>query len=70
MSDEQASRRVYCVRNQIMKDAGEHLQCPYCHGRVREVVEQGERGDFCDYDPATDPMSFGFPQDSTRNARG
>ena len=65
-----APKKIFCLRNQIMKPCEEHLQCPYCFGRRREVIEGGEHKDFCDFDPDKDPISFGFPDDSTRNLRG
>jgi len=68
MADEQTKRPVFCIRNHTSKDADEHLACPYCFGRKREVIEQGERKDFCDFDPERDPAVFGFPTDTTRNA--
>lgn len=51
MSDEQEPKKVYCIRNRLMKDASEHVGCPYCFGKKREAVEGGERKDFCDFDP-------------------
>ncbi len=71
MADPQAQpKKVFCVRNQILKDPAEHLCCPYCFGRVRHVIECGERKEFCDFNPEKDPIAFGFPEDSTRNLRG
>ncbi len=70
MADEQVPRKIYCVRNGCMKVANEHMGCPYCFGRKREVVEEGEHKDFCDFDPDKDPISFGFPQDCSRSSRG
>lgn len=70
MADDQTPKKVFCVRNRLMKDAGEHLGCPYCFGKKRQTVEDGERKDFCDFDPDKDPVSFGFPEDTTRNLRG
>ena len=70
MAEAKKARRVYCVRNACEKEAAEHLSCPYCFGRRREVVEGGERKDFCDFDPDKDPQSFGFPEGTTRNLKG
>jgi hypothetical protein len=70
MADEQDPKKVYCVRNRLMKDASEHMGCPYCFGKKKEAVEDGERQDFCDYDPDKDPISYGFPTNTTRNLRG
>ncbi len=70
MSDEQANKPVFCKRNHRSKEAREHMSCPYCFGKKRELIEHGERADFCDFDPENDPIAFGFPDDSSRNARG
>lgn len=61
---------VFCIRNQIMKDAGEHLHCPYCFGKTREIIEGGECKEFCDFDPEQDPIAFGFAPDTSRNSCG
>ena len=63
-------KRIFCVRNQCEKPADEHLGCPYCFGKRREVIESGERKDFCDFDPEKDPTTFGFPEGTTRNLKG
>jgi hypothetical protein len=68
MSDEKTRRRVFCVRNHVSKSSEEHLQCPYCFGKKREVIDEGERREFCDFNPDDDPVTFGFPEGSTRNA--
>ena len=70
--DEKAGsgKKVFCVRNQVEKTAPEHLSCPYCFGKKCELVENGERKEFCDFDPDKDPTSFGFPENSTRNLKG
>ncbi|MBI5535435.1 MAG: hypothetical protein HY898_22085 [Deltaproteobacteria bacterium] len=70
MPEDQGSKKVYCVRNRLMKDANEHASCPYCFGKKHEAIEKGERSDFCDFNPDKDPISFGFPEDSGRNSRG
>lgn len=69
MSEAQLKRRVFCVRNHVSKSSEEHLQCPYCFGKKREVVDEGDRQDFCDYHADTDPVTFGFPEESSRNSR-
>lgn len=69
MADDRTQKRVFCRRNHVSKSADEHLGCPYCYGRLREVVEQGEPQRFCDWDPDNDPVTFGFPDDSSRNQR-
>lgn len=70
MSQKHPPKPVYCVRNHTSKATEEHLSCPYCFGRKREVIEAGERKLFCDFDPDRDPIVFGFPDGSTRNANG
>jgi len=39
----------------------EHLRCPYCYGRSVDV-RASDHATFCDFDPARDPVSFGFPK--------
>jgi hypothetical protein len=70
MTEEKARKRVFCTRNRVDKEAEEHLSCPYCFGKKVEVVENGERREFCDYDPEKDPTNFGFPEESSRNQSG
>jgi len=70
MRDEKPAKSIYCVRNKAAKPADEHLACPYCFGKKREAVEQGERVDYCDFEEGRDPLSFGFPEDSTRALKG
>ncbi|MGC4113738.1 MAG: hypothetical protein QM765_03570 [Myxococcales bacterium] len=67
---EPTGKKVFCVRNQVDKTAPEHLTCPYCFGKKSEQVENGERKEFCDFDPEKDPTSFGFPENSSRNLKG
>ncbi len=62
--------RPFCVRNQVEKSADEHLACPYCFAASREVVEAGERKQFCNFDPERDPVSFGFPEGTRRSTSG
>ena len=70
MAEEQGTKKVYCLRNRLMKPTQEHMGCPYCFGKKHEVIENGERCDFCDFNPDKDPVSFGFPEDTSRNLRG
>jgi len=63
-------KRVFCVRNKCEKTPDEHLGCPYCFGKKRQVVEKGDRQEFCDFDPEKDPTSFGFPEGTSRNLKG
>lgn len=64
------SRVVYCARNRTAKTIDEHLACPYCQGRARLIAEDDGRKRFCSYDPATDPVSYGFPEETSRNRLG
>ena len=66
---EKAERQVYCRRLQINLPVAEHTDCPYCFGK-RDEVQDGHHREFCDYDPGKDPINFGFPPDSSRNAHG
>jgi hypothetical protein len=70
MSEDRAKKRVFCLRNHVSKDAEEHIGCPYCFGKKREVIEDGERQEFCDFEADQDPLTFGFPDGSSRNAGG
>ncbi len=47
----------------------EHLACPYCYGRARDV-ESGDYDRFCDFDAERDPIQFGFPGTHGRLIRG
>jgi hypothetical protein len=69
MADDK-SPGVFCKRNQVLKQVDEHLGCPYCFGRLRTAVESGERQQFCDWDEAQDPVSFGFPACGSRQQGG
>jgi len=45
------------------------VRCPYCYGTAADVAGADPQT-FCDYDPAVDPVHFGFPGDDTRTLRG
>ena len=51
---------VHCRRIDGALTVSEHLRCPYCFGTRNDVAE-GAHTDFCDFDPARDPLTFGFP---------
>lgn len=61
--------QVVCRRTGEKYSSEEHHRCPYCFGDKTEVVP-GEHEAFCDYDPAKDPIHFGFPPGSTRSKSG
>ena len=65
-----SAKVVFCVRNERMKAAKGHLECPYCYAKALEEIESGERARFCDFDPEKDPTSFGFPEGTSRNLKG
>ena len=68
MAEDNAPNPFFCRRIHTSKDASEHLACPYCFGKKRETIEEAERKDFFDFDPDQDPITFGFPDSSSRNA--
>lgn len=60
---------VHCRRTGQDYDAGTHERCPYCFGQSSDV-RPGAHGEFCDFDPDKDPVSFGFPPGTTRDREG
>ena len=52
---------VHCRRLDRVLPVGEHENCPYCYGKTDEI-QSGEHGQFCDFKPGEDPVSFGFPE--------
>ncbi len=51
---------VFCRRLEKRLPEGEHLECPYCYGRLDDVRStRHER--FCDFQRGEDPIVFGFP---------
>lgn len=60
---------IPCKRTGESFDPKIHLRCPYCFGGEAEV-RSGEREGFCDFNPEKDPVSFGFPRDSSRAQHG
>ena len=59
---------VFCRRTQRDLPVHEHQDCPYCHRA--EDVDTGVHGKFCNFDPEKDPVSFGFPDETTRRQSG
>ena len=51
---------VYCKRLRIPLPIAEHAKCLYCFGG-RDGIRTGDHSKFCDFDPAKDPIQFGFP---------
>ena len=60
---------VQCHRTGREFDLSEHQKCPYCYGQADDIAT-GEHEKFCDFKPGVDPVSFGFPDGSSRNTRG
>jgi hypothetical protein len=60
---------VHCPRLGKDRTVEKHAECPYCFGKAGDVAP-GERPRFCDFQPGEDPVTFGFPTDTTRNRAG
>lgn len=60
---------VMCRRLGRTRTVAEHLSCPYCFGGEGEVTS-GDRACFCDFDPDSDAVVFGFPETFGHLARG
>jgi len=68
--DEDGARpTVRCRRTGQDYEPAEHVRCPYCFGSEEDVA-RGDPARFCDYEPGVDPVSFGFPEESTRLRNG
>jgi hypothetical protein len=57
---------IECQRTGQEYDAEEHLRCPYCFGKEKDMTS-AEPERFCDFEPGKDPINFGFPENSSRN---
>jgi hypothetical protein len=64
-----AEQTVYCRRLLRPLPLSEHKQCSYCFGEEGEIAE-GDHEKFCDFDPAKDPINFGFPEGGGSFGRG
>ena len=53
---------VFCRRVGRQLTIAEHARCPYCDGDETHI-KTAKHEAFCDFDPAKDPVSFGFPRD-------
>jgi len=67
--DDVRLKALLCKRTGVQVPVGEHAHCPYCFGRESEI-QQGEHRRFCDYRGDTDPIHFGFPNDTLRDRSG
>jgi hypothetical protein len=59
--------QLRCRRTGQMYSVAEHAECPYCAEAADVIRKTGRHEDFCDYKPGEDPVSFGFPTDTSRN---
>jgi len=57
---------VHCRRVDQDKTPEEHVTCPYCFGKLADIAPE-EHAKFCSFDPAVDPIVFGFPPGTTRS---
>jgi len=57
-------KAVFCKRLGKQLAVAEHVNCPYCLSGTAEH----ERS--CEYDPAKDPVHFGFPGNTLRDRQG
>jgi len=64
-----ADKLVFCKRVGRDLPVVEHKECPYCFGHTRDVAT-GDHGEFCDFRPGTDPVTFGLRTDDVRHLRG
>jgi len=60
-----ADTTVFCRRAGREFTAAEHADCAYCFGTIEDVAT-GNRGEFCDFRPGSDPREQGYtrPTDS------
>jgi hypothetical protein len=63
-------KTLRCRRTGQMFTVEKHVECPYCFGDEGAVRKGGQYKDFCEFKPGDDPVSFGFPPDSTRSQHG
>lgn len=64
--DEVVETKCACARLHVERTTSEHKACPYCFGK-RQDIERGDRSEFCDFQPGVDPVSFGFPENTSRS---
>jgi len=62
-------KRLKCRRTGEFVTPEEHERCPYCYGRISDV-KTGDYDHFCDFHEGDDPLTFGFPDDSSRQQHG
>ena len=60
-------RELRCRRTGQMYSVDQHAECPYCSAEPEAIRKTGRHEDFCDFKPGVDPVSFGFPTDTSRN---
>ena len=63
-------KTLRCRRTGQMFTVAQHVECPYCSAH-EATIEGGSAYDaFCEFRQGKDPVSFGFPPDSTRTQHG
>lgn len=68
-STKKSEELVTCRRLHVDRSVDEHLACPYCFGKAKDVAK-GDRACFCDFQPGVDPVCFGFPEGAGRLISG
>jgi pyruvate ferredoxin oxidoreductase beta subunit/2-oxoisovalerate ferredoxin oxidoreductase beta subunit len=69
LAEEVGEDAVPCNRTGRAFDPTEHVRCPYCFGD-EAAVKAGQHAEFCDFRPGVDPVSFGFPDETSRSTEG
>lgn len=62
-------KAVFCKRLGKQLPVEEHSDCVYCHGSIDEI-KSADHERFCEFDPAKDPVHFGFPEGMSRDFKG
>ncbi|MDJ0975071.1 MAG: hypothetical protein QNJ98_11470 [Planctomycetota bacterium] len=63
-------KSLKCRRTGQVYSMAQHAECPYCYAPVETIEKGGSYENFCTYDEKKDPISFGFPPDSSRAQHG
>jgi hypothetical protein len=63
-------KELRCRRTGRMYTVAEHLTCPYCSGKAEDIAAGGDYECFCEFEEGKDPVTFGFPDGTSRNEHG
>jgi hypothetical protein len=63
-------KELKCRRTGRMYTVAEHVVCPYCSGEAETIERGGDYSEFCEFDAKSDPVNFGFPDDTSRVRSG